>query len=453
MNVAFYCRFLALLTGFSALAQTSKPATDSIYFSLPLSKDSLRLSLAEVWEKVQEHSRAIEMSEDEVKIREHEYNDSRVERLPEFGFKGSAEHATNLPIYSNGLFRTPVQHEIIHNLYRVSGDMYQNIYNGNKLNLQIKENKLLLDLSKIEHEKTVAEMRYESARLYLELQKSYIFYRLMLEDIADQKKQLEEVKSFHQNGVVLKSDVLRIELDLSKREMLLVEIKNDLLIANQKLNILMGVSDETTVVPSDPSNPRLNPLLTYESYLEVAMSNSFDYHISEKNTQVSDINLRQVKANIRPQIGLYGEYYFMNPQIFLYPYSPYWYSLGIVGLRVSYPISSLYFNINKKKAAELELEKEEIAHKDTEDQVRQQVKEAYLRYNEALLQIQVSEVNVAQAEENARIIKDTYFKQTSLITDLLDADVQVLQTKFELEAAKMDAQVKYYLLQNILGII
>ncbi|MEO8759324.1 MAG: TolC family protein, partial [Bacteroidia bacterium] len=104
-------------------------------------------------------------------------------------------------------------------------------------------------------------------------------------------------------------------------------------------------------------------------------------------------------------------------------------------------------------AAKLEIEKEEEAHKDTEDKVRQQVKESYLRYKEALVQVEVAKVNVDQAIENERIIKDTYFNQTSLITDLLDADVQVLQTKFELASAKILAQTKYYLLQNVIGVL
>lgn len=150
---------------------------------------------------------------------------------------------------------------------------------------------------------------------------------------------------------------------------------------------------------------------------------------------------------------MYGDFYYANPQIFLYPYNPYWYSLGVTGLKASFPISSLYHNIHKVRAAKLELEKEEEAHKDTEDKVRQQVKEAFLRYKEAIIQIGVSEVNVAQAQENARIIRHTYFNQASLITDLLDADIQVLQTQFELASAKIAAQNKFYLLQHITGVL
>ncbi|WP_343606188.1 TolC family protein [Fluviicola sp.] len=416
-------------------------------------KDTLTLSLNEVWTKAEAFSRKVEISRQEVAVRKENYADAKMERYPDIGIKGTAEKATNIPIYDHGLFHTPSQHDVIHNLYRVSSDFYLNIYNGNKLNLKIREDRTLHELALIEKDQTIAEVRYESAQLYLDLQKSFIFLDLVQKDILDQEKQLEEIRSLYKNGVILKSDVLRVELDLSKRKMLEVEIRNDILIATQKLNILIGEPDDRIILPTGLANLSLNHLESYEACLQQALSHSFDYQVSEEMTKLSALHLKQVQANVRPQIGLYGEYYFMNPQIFLYPYNPYWYSLGIAGLRVSFPVSSLYHNIHKKRGAQMELEKEEEAHKETEDLVRQQVREAYLRYEEALVRIQVSEVNVAQAMENARIIKETYFKQTSLVTDLLDADIQVLQTRFELEAAKMEAQTKYYFLKNVIGTI
>jgi len=245
--------------------------------------------------------------------------------------------------------------------------------------------------------------------------------------------------------------VLRIELDLSKRQLLLVKINNDLLITNQKLNIIIGEPDDRVVIPDNYKDTVINEADNYESLLKVALANSYAYNISEHKTIVSKLNLKQVKANIRPKLGLTGDFYYMNPQIFLFPYAPYWYSLGLAGLRASFPISSLYHNIHKTKAARIEVEKEEIAHNETEDKVRQQVKEAFLRYQEAFIQINVATVNVKQATENARIIKENYFNQTALVTDLLDADIQTLQTKFELASAKIQAQNKYYLLLNIVG--
>lgn len=429
---------LLITVSIAALAQVSTP------------KDTLRISLSGIWEKAEAYSRELEVRKKAVNVRDEELKDDHIERLPELGVYGSAEKATNIPIYENGLFSAPSQHEVIHTLYRVGSDLYLNIYNGNKLNLKIEADKTLLELARIRQDQTSSDIRYRSAALYLSLQKSLVFRDLMRKDIADQEKQLQEIKSFHKNGVVLKSDVLRVELDLSRRKMTLVTIENDILIAQQKLNIIIGEPDERVIVPADSLNEPVVPQ-PYEYCLTQAIQHAFDYQISKQQTALSAVQVRQVRANARPKLGMYGDFYYANPQIFLYPYNPYWYSLGIAGVKASFPISSLYHNVHKLKAAQIELSEEETKHKDTEDKLRQQVKEAYLRYQEALVQIEVARVNISHAEENARIIKNTYFSQTSLITDLLDADVQLLQTRFELAAAKISAQTKYYLLQNITG--
>lgn len=414
--------------------------------------DTLRISLQEAWRRAEVHSRSIEIKRSASEIAGEEVKDARMERFPELGIKGTAEKASNIPIYENGLFSKPTQHEVIHTLYKVGTDLYLNLYNGNKLNLKIEESKTLHQISLIQHDQEASHIRYKTATSYLDLQRSQIFRDLIIHDIANQEEQLKEINALHQNGAVLKSDVLRVQLDLSKRKMALVTIENDILIATQKLNIIIGEPDERVVLPEGLTLQSANDT-AYEYYLAEALQYSFSCHVSEQHTALSKTHLKQVKANICPRLGVYGDFYYANPQIFLFPYNPYWYSLGVAGLKASFPISELYHNVHKVRAAKLELEKEEEVHRNTEDNVRQQVKEAYLRYKEAFVQIKVAEVNVTQAEENARIIKNTYFNHTSLITDLLDADIQVLQTRFELAAARIMAQDRYYLLQNITGVL
>ncbi|AIM39065.1 transporter [Sphingobacterium sp. ML3W] len=414
--------------------------------------DTVYLTLPEAWEKAELHSKLIIIQRKNTAIALAEYKDAKIELFPEISVKGTAEKASNIPIYENGLFSKPTQHEVIHTLYHMGAEFYQVLYHGNKFRLKIKEDKTLHQLSMVQENKMISDIRYRTASLYLDLQRCLLFKDLIIQDIADQEKQLIEIKHFHENGTVLKSDVLRVELDLSKRRMTLITIENDILIATQKLNIIFGEPDDKVITPK-PLDQKKGENTSYEQYLEQALKHSFSYHISEKQTELSAINLKQVKANVRPNIGIYGDFYYANPQIFLAPYNPDWYSLGVIGVKATFPISSIYHNIHKVKAAKLELEKEEEAHHNIGDIVRQNVKEAYLRYQEALKQIAVAEVDVLQAKENARIIKNTYFNQTSLITDLLDADIQLLQTHFELASARILAQDKYYLLQNIIGVL
>ena len=307
------------------------------------------------------------------------------------------------------------------------------------------------DIAKVQKELTTSEIKLQAAIYYLNLQANHFFKDLILQDIANQEKQLDEIRELYKHGVILKSDVLRVELKLSNQKMLLVKVENDIAIANQKLNIVIGLPDHDPVDPYEEQDPVLFSLLPYEEYLQIAQVHSYDYHISEKNVELKKIALQNVKANVKPKVGLYGEFYLANPQIFLYPYSPSNYTLGVFGVRASLPLSELFINKPKERVAKMNLEKEELEHHHVDDKIREKVYENYLRFKESLVKIDVAKADIDQAEENARIVHHNYLNQTALITDLLDANVQLLQSRFNFVSAKVSAQIQYYQLQNVLG--
>jgi outer membrane protein TolC len=409
------------------------------------------LSIDETWSKAVESSKKINLSSLEASLSKEEIKESQYERFPEISLKGNYEYATNIPVYENGLFHGPTQHEVIHLLYKLSTDFYVNVYNGNKLNLKIDKKKILYEIAEIQKGMTVSEIKLQASVYYLNLRKSLIFKDLMVQDIVNQEKQLFEIKELYKHGVILKSDVLRLELKLSNQKMLLVKIENDIAIANQKLTILIGLPDHAIVNPYEDLDPVSFDLKSYDDYLEIAEKNSYDYHISEKEVALKKIELKNIKANVKPKIGISGEFYLANPQIFLYPYSPNNYTLGIFGLRASIPLSELFVNKPKERIAKLNLEKEELEHHHTDDKMREQVYENYLRFKESILQIDVAKADIEQSTENARIVRENYFNQSALITDLLDADIQLLQSRFSFASAKINAQIQYYQLQNVLG--
>lgn len=414
-------------------------------------EQGIPLSINETWSKAVESSKKINLSNLEASLSKEEIKESQYERFPEISLKGNYEYATNIPVYENGLFHGPTQHEVIHLLYKLSTDFYVNVYNGNKLNLKIDKKKILYEIAEIHKGMTVSEIKLQASVYYLNLRKSLVFKDLMVQDIANQEKQLYEIKELYKHGVILKSDVLRAELKLSNQKMLLVKIENDIAIANQKLTILIGLPDHAIVNPYEDLDPVLFDLKSYDDYLEIAEKNSYDYHISEREVALKKIELKNIKANMKPKIGLSGEFYLANPQIFLYPYSPNNYTLGIFGLRASIPLSELFVNKPKERIAKLNLEKEELEHHHTDDKMREQVYENYLRFKETVLQIDVAKADIEQSTENARIVRENYFNQSALITDLLDADIQLLQSRFSFASAKINAQIQYYQLQNVLG--
>ena len=377
--------------------------------------------------------------------------DAKAARLPDINADGEYARVSNLPIYDNGLFHTPSQFEVVHTSYRFGADVYLNLYNGGKTNIKIAEEKKESEIAREQKNLTTAEVKLRAAAYYLDLQRSHIFRDLLLKDINAQEKQLEEIKQLLKNGVVLKSDVLRVTLKLSRQKMALVQLDNDLAIANQKLDILTGLPDETVIDPLEDIQADLPELKTYTDYLSAAVEHSFAYKVSRKEGELRKLELRDVKANVAFKLGLFANYNYSYPQILLYPYALSVYGLGFTGVKASFPVSSLYHNTHKTRAAELKYQLQETEHADTYDKLRQEVNEAYLRYKEALTRIDVAKENIIQATENLRIVNNTYFNQLSLVTDLLDADTQLLQTRFDYAAARIAARLQYYQLQKAIG--
>lgn len=417
---------------------------------IPLTDTTRHLSLPAVWQIADAHNKSNQVKKIEIDQLGQNLSDAKAERLPEVNASGNFEEASDLPIYINGLFNTPTLHAIVHTRYRVGADGYLNIYNGNKTNQKIDEQKALKELEITRQQANASDIRLLAAAYYLELKKSYIFKSLVIKNIQDQEKQLAKIRVFLKEGTILKSDLLRAQLKLSNQQMSLLQIQNDIVIGSQKLNILMGQPDDKVIVPTDSLQADQSDPKSYDDYLKIA-ANTYDNKIAGKETSLSEIRLKNVKSNVALKVGLYGNVQYAYPENFLYPYYASSYSLGIAGIKISYPLSAYYLNAHKQKAAELEVEKQRILATDIQDKVRQRLNEAYLRFKEAHEKVNIAKINVSQATENYRIIQNTYYNQTSLITDLLDANVQLLQANFDLVSAEVSAQLQYYQLQNVSG--
>lgn len=419
------------------------------FYTSSFAIDSLQVSMDYVLTKALDNSKYIEQSQLYRKEQDILLQQKRIDLLPKIALRASASYATNMPIYDNGLFNKPSQHDVIHYLYDTGADFYLNLYNGHRDLMAIKSQKLVKEIANIDWLAAKASIKMEVCNLFLDLALCYSNKNLIKNDILDQKEQLKEIQHLYIAGTVLHSDVLRIELELSKREMLLVKIQNDIQRMNRQLQLITGI--DQVIVPSNHVFDKT--LLDFEGMLKDAKSHAFILQKSLQEVQLKKLAIKQAESNYLPTIGLTGTYTFANPQIFLYPYNDSWYSLGIVGLKASIPISAFYENKNRVQANQVAYSREKVKHHHEEENIENQLLQAYLDYKLAIEQEAVCLKNINLAKENARIIKNRYFKSAALVTDLLDADMQHLQALFELESATIAIKKHYYYIEFIKGTI
>lgn len=408
------------------------------------------LTLTQMLQKVAIYSRDLKIAEHQLDEKLYRIDDAKMAQLPDLTISASVDKASNFPIYDNGLFHKPSQHDVIHTLYATNSNMYLAIYEGLRLKNTVKLKQLDADFEKEKFLEKEAAINLQAIHLFYDLYLQREWEQLMFADIAEKEHQLHEIKNFYELGVVLHSDVLRAELELSKRKMTLIEIQNQQVTFNQQLNVLIGNKDEQKVLPV----VNLDVLPRYENFeaaLQVGVQNAYTEKQSSVHVKMMEKELQLVKSNNSIKLGVTGSFQFSNPQIFLYPYNEAWYNLGLVGLKATYSISELYKNKNKKAAAHVAVEEAHEHHKKTQDEIRTKIYQDYLALDEAVKYVGIYKLNEEYAVENARILKDAYFNQTTLITDLLDADVLVLKSKFELKQSQINVFKNYYNLQYSKG--
>ncbi|UCJ09370.1 TolC family protein [Chitinophaga pendula] len=410
------------------------------------------MTLSDIWRRADEYNKQLRIQQLKV---QHSYAQVEIAteaRLPEIKAEGLYARVSNLAIYEAGLLKTPSQYPVVHTFYKAGADATLAIYRGGSINRNIRIKKTAAHLAEERQHLTAAEVHYTAALHYLDIYRSRRYRSLVLQDIAERERQLQEIRQLHQNGVVLKSDLLRAELKLSQQRMSLLEIENSIRIAMQQLSIMIGLPDSTDLhVAEDTTLVQPMPVSSYETCLEAAHQHSFAFKISGYETALSALALGEVKAGILPVIQFFAEYAYTYPQIQFYPYSVAPYGLGQTGVKASVPISAFYHNKRKVQAASIAHAEAEVVHADMEDHIREEVYTAYLRYTEALTRIGVARENIVQAQENYRIVRHTYFNQLSLLTDLLDAETQLLSSQFDLTTAQVAARVRYYQLQKAIG--
>lgn len=406
-----------------------------------------RMTIEEVWSRTDVNSKKIKQRRELADAGKSLLAAAKDERLPELKIHGEYARVSDLPVYENGLFHTPSQFPVVHDTYGAGVEGYLNIYNGGTTEREIKSKVLEQEMAEERLQLTRSEVHYEAARYFLDIYRNHEYLQLVEKDIRQREEQLAEIRQLFNNGVVLKSDVLRAEQALADQQLLRTQVQNSILLASRQLNLLTG----------DPYESVCWPVVNKDSLAmavpagEYGIENAFTLHIAEKETALSRLHYKQVRSSVLPTVGLFAEYNYSYPQIMFYPYSIAMYSFGMAGVKASFRISELYRNRHKREAAKTLLQSHETEDADLRDQLRQQTDNASVRYKEALTRISVARQNIDRASETYRITSNTYFAQTALLTDLLNAETLLLQSQLNYVTEKVNAQVLYYQLLKTTG--
>lgn len=327
----------------------------------------------------------------------------------------------------------------------------QVIYSGGAISSGIEMAKLNYQISHLEKENNRQDIRFLLVGNYLEMYKLYNQKEVYLKNIEQTRKLLSDIEAKQSEGLVLKNDITRYELQLKSLELALTQVQNSIVIINNKLVTVLNLPQET-VIGIDPSLlEELPSILNKAEWLNVAENELASLKQAKLGITLSQENEKLVKAERLPSVALFAANHFDGPiTIEVPPLNKnfnYWY----VGISLKYNIASLYKSDKKINQSKMATEKAIENKLLLQENVHTEVEAAYVRFIESFTVYDTQIKSLELAVQNYNVVNNRYLNDLVLITDMLDASNSKLSSELQVANARINILFNYYRLKRVSG--
>jgi outer membrane protein TolC len=320
------------------------------------------------------------------------------------------------------------------------------IYAGGKIRYGIESAKYLQQATKLDANNDKEGVILNTINAYINLYKASVTVDVVKENLLQSKHRDSVFTRLEQNGLLARNDLLKAELQTSNIELSLLDAESNLKIANVNMDLMIGYPESTILKTGSTGFDKNLSIKTIDNYEQIALQNRNDIKALSSRRQAATTGILLAKAERYPTVAVTGGYIAADiPHV-----------LSItnainIGIGLQYNLASLWKT--KAKIQQAQSHEKEIVENEAQlgDAVRLQVNRDFENLLLSQRKISVFEKAVAQAEENFRITKNKYDNALVNTTDLLDANVSLLQSKINLAVGRADVLLAYSKLLETTG--
>ena len=250
-------------------------------------------------------------------------------------------------------------------------------------------------------------------------------------------------------------DVLKVQTQLSDIQVKHTEASGNAQIAQMSLNSLLGKPLETSLnlldrpVPEDDSEGP--PAGGVGGYMERAQSQRVEVASAKERLAMQKAAVAAARGGWYPQIVLLGNYDYARPNQRVIPPKDAWEKSWDVGVSLQWNLWDWFATSSQTSQAQAGLVQTEAMVRQVNDAVALDAAQSFYRLTEAGKRIGVASIGTKQAEESYRITKERFKQGVSTTTDLLDAEVALLQARLNETQALVDYVIQKEKLNRALG--
>jgi outer membrane protein TolC len=401
-----------------------------------------------------QNSKQLKISQATFKSSEAKITEVGSQMLPQLSFGASYTRLSDVKPFAVTVPFSPtpitIQETILNN-YQLKFSLQQPLFTGFRLSSLKSAAEYNSKAVELEHTKEINEEALRIHQAFWNYYKAQKVLQLVEENLKSLEKHLTDTKNFLENGLVTRNDLLKLEVQYSNTELKRIEAKNAVELARTTFNKSIGLplNSKSQVSAEEPT---ATPITTkFDDLLSEALQAREEIKSLEYKIKAGEENIDAAQAGWFPSVFLFGDYYYSRPNQRIMPLEDKFEDTWAVGVGLSWNIWDWGETYAKTTQAEQQLIQAETTYQIIKENIELEVYKDYLTVLSEFEKVSVSKKSVEQAEENYRITKDKYNQQLATSSDLIDAEVALLNAQTNLTNALVDLKLAKTKLEKSLG--
>lgn len=320
------------------------------------------------------------------------------------------------------------------------------LYNGS-VKGQIKQARYGLNAKDLALEETKQAIRYTATAAYYQILQDRNLIDVEQESVNTLQEHLDNVNAQYRVGTVAKSDVLASQVQLANAQQALVTAQNNYDIAVSTLNNVIGLPTDTVLDIRDQLKYTKYDL-TQDDCTNYALDNRADGAAARYAVKAAEAGVETAKAGYQPTVNAVASKTIAGDREFRKNQAESW----TAGLKASWDVFDNGLTQASVNSANMALAKAQEEAAQTDDQIRLDVRTAYLGLQAAEKNIQTTSVAVTRAEEDYKIAQVRYSAGVGTNLDVMDANEKLTTARTNYYTALYNYNTSKAALDKAMGI-
>lgn len=409
-----------------------------------------QLTISEMFGLLEHANRSIRASQTGVEVAREGVKSARSQRLPDINARLSASFIGNALLMDRDFSEVHGLHSPhLGNQFVV--DAQQTIYAGGAIDAGVRLSELGLQKAELATDLTRQQQRLLVLGQYLDLEKLAHRERVLQSNIDLTERLIAHIEERHQQGVALKNDITRYELQMETLRLNLTKLRNQRAVISHQLCNALGIEGDVALEPTDDVSAMTFSQDGEAHWQQSAAVNSLQLRLAAVDERLSGQQERLARSAMLPKVALVASNDFNGPITFELPPINKNLNVWYVGVGVSYPLSSLFKSNKRVRQAQLETRQATERKAVAQEQLNNQMQAAWVAYQQSYVELETQQKSVELARENYEVVNNRYLNQLALVTDMLDASSMRLDAELAEADARINIAYAYYKMKFIAG--